>query len=206
MDHPNTLKYFLKGLNNIKRLSLCLSLLSLIYLVGCSCTNIAPNATNIFNSAHFTDETLCEKVPVLDSQDTTDILLDQMRSFYSNKQFVLKVLVGRQMEDGLVKAKLYYSFSEESNFSLYESFTLDYGAPYINYEKFVDLLYRDINEDGLDELILLATYSTGIGPKGSIPNLYALIFDVEMDTVSFNSILTDRFLEADEDDLYDLIP
>lgn len=44
------------------------------------------------------------------------------------------------------------------------------------FEKALAVAFRDVNQDGLKDIIVIAYYSTGIGPTGTVPFRYCTIF------------------------------
>lgn len=92
----------------------------------------------------------------------------ELVSFYNSNVLSLRVLVTQDWP----KLALYVQ-----NCSIPLTKLDSYALPPFNiYEKYMDMAYEDITNDGLPDLVIIASFATGISKTGSIPYPRALIY------------------------------
>lgn len=71
--------------------------------------------------------------------------------------------------------KLHFYLVDDSQNVLYD-FPEFYGNQWSTFFEFQAVAFRDVNNDGLKDIIIIADYMTGVGPTGAIPFHVASIY------------------------------
>jgi hypothetical protein len=71
-----------------------------------------------------------------------------------------------QETDGLIKLRLFLTDKNEKILYKFPDF---YGNQWSMFHEFQAVAFRDVNKDGLKDIIIIADYMTGAGPEGAIP-------------------------------------
>lgn len=105
-----------------------------------------------------------------DKKEIMSIIVEQSFNVKLENWGEVKFISSKINNDG--PFQLGHFLVNKSNDILYSFPILEYW----NFENILAVSFKDINQDGFKDIIVIANYSAGIGPNGTIPFRYCTVF------------------------------
>lgn len=183
----NHVEKYRKGVQNMKlrAVFMMMAFVILVSLFGCGDRNVAPVGPQA-------------QSPSPEPVQASDPQIVQLRSFYRDEALELKLLA--QRDDVALKLRVAYG-SDPDTFTDLPAYPAENCFAW--FEDFVDACVADVNGDGTQDLLVVATFCTGLGEDGMTPYPHALVYTGTSDGLALDWPRTQDVLFHYDDSLYD---
>lgn len=121
----------------------------------------------------------------------------QLRNYYQDEVLILRLLA--ENDDMTLKLSVSYE-ADDNEFVELEAYNK--GGGYGAFWEFIDSYMVDIDGDGALDLLVTATFVTGLGEEGMVPHPRALVYMRTPDGFKFDSNCTDNIFFYYDDSIY----